>query len=74
MENKSEFSLHWATAVGALGDTAANHLPFRSVDTRLAAGDPAGQVSTQATPVVVLRDLSLADSLPIVALVVMELL
>ena len=73
MECEAQASLHWPAAVGALVDTAAKPLPLGSVEAGLAAGDPAGQVSSHAAPVEVLCDLSLGDSLAIVALVVMEL-
>lgn len=74
MEGEAEASLHRPAAVGAAVDAAAEPLPLGSVEAGVAAGDPAGQVSGHAGPVEVLRDLSLADSLPIVTLFVMELL
>lgn len=74
MEGETQASLHRPAAVGAGGDAAAEPLSLGSFEAGVAAGDPAGQVSGHAGPVEVLSDLSLADSLAVVTLVVMELL
>lgn len=74
MEREAQSSLHRPAAVGALVDATAKPLPLGSVEAGVAAGDPARQVSSQGSPVEVLCDRSLADSLAVVALVVMELL
>lgn len=74
MEGEAQAPLHRPTAVVAVVDAAAEPLPLGSVEAGVAAGDPAGQISGHAAPVEVLCDLSLADSLAVVTLVIMELL
>lgn len=74
MEGEAQASLHRSAAVCATVDAAAEPLSLGSVEAGVAAGNPAGQVSGHVAPVEVLCDLSLADSLASVTLVVMELL
>lgn len=74
MEGEAQASLHRTAAVGAVGDAAAEPLPLGSVEAGAAVVDPVGQVSGHAVPVKVLCDRSLADSLAVVTLVIMELL
>lgn len=74
MEGEAQAPLHWTTAVLAVGDAAAEPLPLGSVQAGVAVVDPLAQVSGHGGPVKVLNDLSLANALAIVALVVMELL
>lgn len=74
MEGETQAPLHWAAAVLAVGDATAEPLPLGSVQAGVAVVDPLAQVSGHGAPVEVLDDLPLANSLAIVALVVMELL
>lgn len=74
VEGEAQAALHRPTAVGAVGDAAAKPLPLGPVEAGSAVGDPAGQVSGHAGPVKGLCDLSLADSLTVVTLFVVELL
>lgn len=74
MEGETQASLHGPTAIGAVGDAAAEPPPLGSRQAGSAAVDPVGQVSGHAGPVVLFCDLSLADSLTVVTLIVMELL
>lgn len=74
MEGESQASLHRPAAVGAVIDAAAEHLPLGPVDAGAAARDPSGHVSGHAGPVVVLGDLSLAEPLTTMTLVIVELL
>lgn len=74
VEGEAQASLHRPAAVGASVDAAAQPFPLGSVQAGVAAGYPAPQVAGQCGPVKVPGDLSLADSLAVVAVVVMKLL
>lgn len=74
MKGEAQAPLHRPTAVLAVGDAAAEPLPLGSVQAGVAVVDPVAQVSGHGRPVEVLYDLSLANSLAVVTLVVMELL
>lgn len=74
MEGEAQASLHGPAAVGAAVDAAAEPLPLGPAEAGVAAGDPAGQVPRHVAPVEVFGDLTLADTLANVTLVVVELL
>lgn len=74
VEGETQASLHWAAAVLAVGDAAAEPLPLGSVQAGVAVVDPLAQVPGHGGPVEVLDDLPLAYALAVVALVVVELL
>lgn len=74
MKGEAQAPLHRPTAVLAVRDAAAEPLPLGSVQAGVAVVDPVAQVSGHGSPVEVFYDLSLANSLAVVTLVVMELL
>lgn len=74
MKGEAQTSLYRPTAVLAVGNAAAEPLPLGSVQAGVTVVDPVAQVSGHGSPVEVLYDLSLTNSLAIVTLVVMELL